>query len=209
MGDGWWLSGWRRQEVHGFWHQEEGFCRAAALDKIWSPGNFFRELERITGTALGLTDGFNHPSVGWKGPGISNAGDLWKVLKMNFLMQLIDEPARRDALLDVLPTDRTDQVEDEKVKGSHGCSGHETVELKMWRAVSKINRVTVPEFRRAEDQLGKVPWETALEDKGAHGSWVVLKNNFFRAPEWFSPLCRVKHSKGLAGMNRKSLTELK
>lgn len=161
MGDGWWLPGWRRQEVHRFWRQEGlcSTCRAAASDKVWSPANFFRQLERLTGTALGLTDGSNHPSVGWKGPGISNAGDLWKVLKINFLMQLIDELTRRDALLDMLPTDKTDQMEDAKVKGSHGCGHHETVELKIWRAVSKINSPRIQKSRRPawEGPMGNSP----------------------------------------------------
>lgn len=83
----------------------------------------------------------------------------------------------------------------QKSRASHGFSGHETVELKIQRAVSKINRITIPDFRRADlglfgDLLGKIPWETALEGKGAQGSWVILKNIFLRAQEWFSPVCR-------------------
>lgn len=141
-------------------------------------------------------DGFDHPSICWKGLwlGTSNLGNFWKVLKINFSVQSIAELTRRDALLDMLLTNKKELVEDAKVKGRYGCSDHETVELKIQRGVSKINRITIPDFRRADlglfrDLLGKIPWETTLESKGAQGSWVILKNNFLRAREWFSPMC--------------------
>ena len=152
-------------------------------------------------------DGFNHASICWKvlWLGTSNLGDFWKVLKINFLMQLIDELTRRDAVLDVLLTNKKELMEDAKVKGSHGCSDHETVELKVQRGVNKINKITILDFRRANlglfrDLLGKIPWETALESKGAQGSWVILKNNFLRAQEWFSPMCR-SQAQQKAGMD--------
>ncbi|GAB0191287.1 nebulin [Grus japonensis] len=49
------------------------------------------------------------------------------------VVELIDEQSRRDALLDMLLTNEKELVEDAKVKGSRGCSDHETVESKIQR----------------------------------------------------------------------------
>ncbi|KAM9207882.1 olfactory receptor 14A16-like [Leptosomus discolor] len=50
----------------------------------------------------------------------------------NFLIQLVDEPARRGALLDLLLTNKPGLVEAVKVKGSLGCSDHEMMEFRIW-----------------------------------------------------------------------------
>lgn len=123
-------------------------------------------------------------------------------------MQLIDELTGRDALLDMLLTNKKELVDDAKVRDSHGCSDYETVELKIQRGVIKINRVTIPDVRRADvglfgDLLGQIPWETALEGTGAQESWVILKYNFLRAQEWFSPMCRSQKQQN-AGMDEQA-----
>ena len=43
-----------------------------------------------------------------------------------FVMQALDEPARRDVLFDLLLTNKEELAEDVKVKGSLSCSNHET-----------------------------------------------------------------------------------
>lgn len=65
-------------------------------------------------------DGSDHPSICWKGLWLSTSslGHFWKVLKINFLMQLIDELTRRDVLLEMRLTNKKELVEDAKVKGS-------------------------------------------------------------------------------------------
>ncbi|XP_009952438.1 PREDICTED: nebulin-like [Leptosomus discolor] len=77
----------------------------------------------------------------------------------------------RDALLDMLLTNKKELVEDAKVKGNHGCSDQETVELKVQRGVSKINRVTILDFSRANlgllrDLLGKYYIEETIIEEG-------------------------------------------
>ena len=66
-------------------------------------------------------------------------------------------------------TNKEELVKNAKVKGSHSCSEHETVKLKILREMSKTNsRITALDFRRVDfrlftDLLGRIPWETGLE----------------------------------------------
>lgn len=53
-------------------------------------------------------------------------------------------------------------LEDANVKGSLGCRDHKVVELMILSKMSKINRITVPDFRKTalglfRDLLGKIP----------------------------------------------------
>ncbi|PKU31929.1 rna-directed dna polymerase from mobile element jockey- hypothetical protein [Limosa lapponica baueri] len=54
-----------------------------------------------------------------------------------FLLQVIEEPMRRGAMLDLLLTNEEGLVGNVKLKGSLGCSDHEMVEFKILRAVRR------------------------------------------------------------------------
>ena len=64
----------------------------------------------------------------------------------NFLMQVVEEPTRKGALLDLVLTNKEGLVEDVKVGGRLGCSDHEMVEFMILRggsrAISRIKTLT-------------------------------------------------------------------
>ena len=80
-----------------------------------------------------------------------------------FILQVIEEPTRRGAMLDLILTNKEGLVGDVKLKGSLGCSDHETVEFKILRAVRRAHsKLTTLDFRRADfglfrDLFGSLP----------------------------------------------------
>jgi len=76
-----------------------------------------------------------------------------------------------------------------KVKGSLGCSDHEMVEFKILRVARGVrSKLPTLDFRRAdfgliEDLLGRIPWDKALEGRGAQESWSVFKDHLLQAQE--------------------------
>ncbi|GAB0183727.1 hypothetical protein GRJ2_000838000 [Grus japonensis] len=107
----------------------------------------------------------------------------------NFLLQVIEEPTRRSAMLDLVPTNKEGLVGNVKLKGSLGCSDHEMVEFRILRAARRAHsKLTTLAFRRADfglfrDLLGRIPWDKALEGRGAQDSWLIFKGHLLQAQE--------------------------
>ncbi|GAB0203861.1 thrombospondin-4 [Grus japonensis] len=125
--------------------------------------------------ALVLMGDLNHPDICWR----DNAAERKQSRKFlecvddNFLLQVIEEPTKRGAMLDLILTNKEGLVGDVKLKGSLGCSDHEMVEFKILRAARRAHsKLTALDFRRADfgffrDLLGRTPWDKALEGRGA------------------------------------------
>lgn len=114
----------------------------------------------IAGRAIGLSP--------------SNSGESWSVV-MTVVMQVIDKLIRKNALLVILQKRKVGDLMAEDSLGSSDC---EIIEFKILREVSKTkSRIATVNFRRADfalfRNLGKIPWETALEDKEVQESWLV------------------------------------
>ncbi|PKU45091.1 glycerol kinase [Limosa lapponica baueri] len=96
---------------------------------------------------------------------------------------------RRGAMLDLVLTNKKGLVANVKLKGSLCCSDHEMVELKILRAMRKVHsKLAILDFRRAyfgllRDLLGRLPWDKALEGRGAQESWLILKYHLLQAQE--------------------------
>ena len=58
----------------------------------------------------------------------------------NVLMQVMEEPTRKGALLDLVLTNKEGLVEDVKVGGRLSCSDHEMVEFRVPRGGSRAIR---------------------------------------------------------------------
>ena len=88
------------------------------------------------------------------------------------MMQLVREPMRRAALLDLLFTNRDGLVGDVEVGGCLGQIDHDMVEFLILGGVRRGNSKTATlDFRRADFELfrrlvGGVPWGSVLESKG-------------------------------------------
>ncbi|KAJ7425391.1 glycerol kinase [Pitangus sulphuratus] len=105
----------------------------------------------------------------------------------NMLLQVKEEPTRRGAMLDLVLTNKVGLVGNVKLKGSLGCSDNEMVEFEILRARRRMHSKFVTlGFRRANfglfrGLLGRAPWDIALEGRGAQESWLIFKDNLFRA----------------------------
>jgi len=104
-----------------------------------------------------------------------------------------------------------------KLKGSLGCSDHEMVEFKILTAARRVHsKLAILNFRRADfglfrDLLGRVPWDKALEGRGAQDGWLIFKDHLFQSQERCIPTKRKsdKTTRRPAWMNKEVLDKLK
>lgn len=109
----------------------------------------YYSLPQTPGTSLKFTGSgphgdFSHPNICCWG---STAGhkQLERFLECidgNFLTQVIEEPMREDALLDLIVTNQEELYGEVKTGGSFGCSDHERVEFRMLRRGKKAKSVS-------------------------------------------------------------------
>ncbi|GAB0192671.1 hypothetical protein GRJ2_001732400 [Grus japonensis] len=162
---------------------------------------------------------FNHPDICWRDNTVGHKQSRMFLERFddNFLLQVIEEPTRRGAVLDLVVTNKEGLVGNVKLKGSLGCSDHEMVELKILRAVRRADsKLTTLDLRRVDlglfrDLLGRVSWDKALEGRGAQDSWLVFKGHLLQAQERCSPTKRKssKYTRRPAWMNKELLGKLK
>ncbi|GAB0190228.1 hypothetical protein GRJ2_001488100 [Grus japonensis] len=99
-------------------------------------------------------------------------------------------------MLDLVLTNKEALVGDVKLKGSLGCSDHEMVEFRILRAARRAcSKLATLDFRRADfglfrDLLGRIPWDKALEARGAQDSWLIFKHHLLQAQERCIPTKR-------------------
>ena len=111
----------------------------------------------------------------------------------NFLVQVIDGPTRREALLDLVLTGAEESIREVKTGGSLGCSGRALVDFVTWRNAGLAkSRVRTVSSRRANLQLlkellGGISWETVLKDMGTEQSWQLFKDTLLRVQELSIP----------------------
>jgi len=136
---------------------------------------FYRQLQAASQSqALVLMGDFSHPDISWEDHTARQAQRrrFLQSIDDNFLMQVVEEPTRKGALLDLVLTNKEGLVEDVKVGGRLGCSDHEMVESRILRGGSRaISRIKTLDLRRAKfglfkELLGGIPWARALEGRG-------------------------------------------
>ncbi|GAB0182885.1 hypothetical protein GRJ2_000753800 [Grus japonensis] len=141
---------------------------------------------------------FNHPNICWRDntAGHKQSRRLLECIDDNFFLQVIEEPMRRGAMLDLVLTNKEGLVGNVKLKGSLGCSDQEMVEFKILRAARRAHsKLITLGFRRADsglfrDLLGRVPWDKALEGREAQESWLIFKHHLLQAQERCIPTRR-------------------
>ncbi|GAB0208316.1 mitochondrial enolase superfamily member 1 [Grus japonensis] len=120
-------------------------------------------------------------------------------------------------MLDLILTNKEGLVGDVKLKGSLGCSDHKMAEFKILRTARRVHRkLTTLDFRRAgfglfRDLLGRIPWDKALEGRGAQDSWLIFKGHLLQAQERCIPTKRKssKNTRRPAWMNKELLGKVK
>ncbi|GAB0206625.1 mitochondrial enolase superfamily member 1 [Grus japonensis] len=160
---------------------------------------FFKELrEASRSTALVLMGDFNLPDVNWEHhtADTSRSRSFLKHLNDNFLVQVLKEPMRKGALLDLLLVNREGLVGEVAIGGRLGHSDHEVVEFKIFgdrrKTATKTSTLDMgrADFRLLRELVSQVPWETALEGIGVHQCWSLFKGHLLRAQEQAIPKCR-------------------
>ncbi|CAM2111629.1 unnamed protein product [Caretta caretta] len=115
---------------------------------------FFRQLAEATRShTLVLMGDFNFPDICWE----SNTAVHRQSRKFlesvgdNFLVQVLEEPTRGRALLDLLLTNREELVGEAKLDGNLGGSDHELVEFRILTQGRKVSsRIRTLDFRKAD-----------------------------------------------------------
>ncbi|GAB0203750.1 hypothetical protein GRJ2_002840600 [Grus japonensis] len=182
---------------------------------------FYRQIGAASHSqALVLMGDFNHPDICWRGNAAEHKQSrrFLECIDGNFvLLQMIEEPTRRGAMLDLVLTNKEGLVGDVKLKGSLGCSDHEMVEIKILMAARRVcSTLTTLDFRRAgfglfRDLLGRIPWGKALEGRGAQDSCLIFKGCLLQAQERCIPTKRKssKNTKRPPWMNKVLLGKVK
>ena len=181
---------------------------------------FYRQIGAASRSqALVLMGDSSHPDICWRDntAGHKQSRRFLECVDDNFLLQVTEEPTRRGAMLDLVLTNKEGLVGNVKLRGSLGCSHHEIVEFKILRAPRRAhNKLTTLDFRRTDfglfrDLLGRVPWDKALEGRGAQESWLIFKDHLIQAQERCIPARRKsgKNARRPAWMNKELLDKLK
>ncbi|CAM4591395.1 unnamed protein product [Caretta caretta] len=141
---------------------------------------------------------------------LENVGD-------NFLVQVLEEPTRGRALLDLLLTNREELVGEAKVDGNLGGSDHEMVEFRiLTHGRKESSRIQTLDFRKADfdslrELMGKIPWENNMRGKGVQESWLYFKESLLRLQGQTILMCQKnsKYGRRPAWLNSEILAALK
>ncbi|CAM5076528.1 unnamed protein product [Eretmochelys imbricata] len=181
---------------------------------------FFRQLTEATRSqALILMGDFNFPDICWE----SNTAVHRQSKKFlesvgdNFLAQVLEEPNRGGAFLDLLLTNRVELVGEAKVDGNLGGSDHELVEFRILTQGRKVSsRIRTLDFRKADfdslrERMARIPWGTNLKGKGVQESWLYFKESLLRLQGQTIPMSRKnsKYGRRPAWLNGEILADLK
>ena len=133
-----------------------------------------------------------------------------------FLTQLVSEPTREGAPLDLLFMNREGLVGDVMVGGRLGHSDHEMIEFSILGEVRRgLIRAASLGFWRADFGLfrglvDRVPWEAVLKDKGVQETWTPFKKEI-KAQEQTIPMRQKlsRRERRPAWLNRELWLELR
>ncbi|CAM5177685.1 unnamed protein product [Eretmochelys imbricata] len=180
----------------------------------------FWQLAEVTRShVLVLMGDFNHPDICWE----SNTAVHRQSRKFlesvgdNFLVQVLEEPTRGRALLDLLLTNREELVGETKVDGNVGGSDQEMVEFRiLTQGRKESSRIRTLDFRKAHfdslrELMGRIPWQNNMRRKGVQKSWLYFKESLLRLQGQTIPMCRKnsKHGRQPAWLNSEILADLK
>ncbi|KAK4824656.1 hypothetical protein QYF61_017029 [Mycteria americana] len=157
---------------------------------------FYKQLgEASRSLALVLVGDFNVLDVCWK----YNTAERKQSRRFlervadNFLTQLVSEPTREGAPLDLLFTNREGLVSHVMVGGRLGQSDHEMIEFLIRGETARgVSKTATLDFRRADFGLfrrlvERVPWEAALMGKGVQEGWTFFKEEVLKVQDQAVP----------------------
>jgi len=155
---------------------------------------FYKQLKGASQSqALVLVGDINHPDITWEDHTARHTQSkrFLQSIDDNFLMQVLEQPTRKGALLDLVLIKKEGLVDDVKAGDTLSCSDHEMVEFRILCGGSRvISRITTLDFRRAnfdlfKELLGEIPWARALEGRGVQdaGRCLNITSSMLRISE--------------------------
>jgi len=147
---------------------------------------------------------FNLPDIYWKYNTAERKQSrrFLECVDGNFLTQLVSEPTRGGASLDLPFTNRDGLVGDVVAGGCLRLSDHEMIEFSVRGEVkSGASKTTTMDFQRADFCLfrtlvERVPWEKVLKGKGVQAGWTFFKEEGLKTQEQAVPICHKTNQQG-------------
>ncbi|PKU29698.1 adaptin ear-binding coat-associated protein 1 [Limosa lapponica baueri] len=161
-----------------------GVCYRPPNQDVEVDDIFYKQLGEVSRSlALVLVEDFNLPDTKWAHNMAEREQSrrFLECVRDNFLTQLVKEPTREGALLDLLFVNKEGLVGYVMVGGRLGHSAHEMKEFSVLReARREASRTAIMDFQKADFGLFKilldrVPWEAALKGKGVQEGWTFFK----------------------------------
>jgi len=161
---------------------------------------------------------FNLPDICWKynTEERKQSRRFLECVDDNFLTQLVSEPTRGGASLDLLFTNREGLVGDVVVGDRLGLSYHEMTELSVHGEIKRgASKTTFTDFRKADyafrTLVKRVLSGRVLKGKGVQAGWTFFKEEFLKAQEQAVPMCHKTNRRGRrpAWLNREPLLGLR
>ncbi|GAB0204752.1 hypothetical protein GRJ2_002940800 [Grus japonensis] len=194
-----------------------GVCYRPAKQDEEADEILYKQLGEVSQSlVLFLVGNFNLPDICWKYNTAERKQSrrFLECVEDNFLTQLVREPARASAPLDLLLANRG--LVGDVMVGSHH-SGYEMIEFLILGEVRRgVSRTATLDFRRAEfgpfrSLIDRVPWEVVLRGKAVQEGWKLFKKEILKAQEQAVPMCQKMSQWGrrLAWLNRELWLELR
>ena len=120
----------------------------------------------------------------------------------NFLTQLVSDPTRGGASLDLLFANREGLVGEVVVRGCLGLSNHEMIEFLYGGEIKRgASKTSTMDFQRADFDLlrtlvERVPWETVLKGRGVQAGGIFFKEEVLKTQEQAVPMCCKMNQRG-------------
>ena len=140
---------------------------------------------------------FNLPDVWWKHNTAERkqSSKFLERVEETFLTQMVSEPTRQGALLDLFFGNRERLVDDVMVVVCLGNSDHKMTEFSILREVRRDgSRTATLHFQGADFGLfrrlvDRVSWEAILKGKGVQEAWTFFRKESLKEQEQSVPMC--------------------
>ena len=184
------------------------FYRPPSSDMNYLEG-LKRSLEKVTvvcdHTNIVLLGDFNFPDIDWdlicpSQPNVLSHYFCDNIVNFYGFSQLIDEPTRRDAILDLVISNRPESIKNIQILDGIGSSDHNVVSLKLTCKVTRPYQrpKQIFDYKNANWdnfclELSNIPWDAILNDNDTMEEvWLNWKSAFFKAIENNVPSKKIK-----------------
>ncbi|CAJ0940425.1 unnamed protein product [Ranitomeya imitator] len=138
---------------------------------------------------------FNYPDINWETETCeTHKGNRFLLItKKNYLSQLVQNPTRGAALLDLILSNRPDRITNLQVVGHLGNSDHNIVQFHLsftrgtCQGVTKTLNFRKAKFEQLRDALNLVDWDNILRNENTDNKWEMFKNILNRQSKRFIP----------------------